>query len=62
MRVAFGLAAAQLGGIPDSQFDRLDVPGGGGSATHAMLAGSIDVVNAGPGNWKRLDATTVPRR
>lgn len=55
MRVAFGLAAARLGGIPDSQAEWLDVPGGA-SATDAVLAGSIDLVNAGPdvtkaGGW-----------
>ncbi len=47
--------AARLG-IPDGVAEWFDFPGGG-NATDAMLAGNIDVVNAGPGNllllWDR---------
>lgn len=47
--------AARLG-VPDARAAWLDFPGGG-NATDAMLAGDIDVVNAGPGNllllWDR---------
>jgi len=47
--------AARLG-IPDARVEWLDFPGGG-NATDAMLAGTVDVVNAGPGNllllWDR---------
>lgn len=43
-------------GIPDGVAEWFDFPGGG-NATDAMLAGNIDVVNAGPGNllllWDR---------
>ncbi len=47
--------AARLG-IPDATAEWFDFAGGG-NATDAMLAGNIDVVNAGPGNllllWDR---------
>ena len=47
--------AARLG-LPDARAEWTDFPGGG-NATDAMLAGNIDVVNAGPGNllllWDR---------
>ncbi len=44
--------AARLG-IPDARAEWFDFPGGG-NATDAMLAGNIDVVNAGPGNMLLL--------
>ena len=44
--------AARLG-IPDARAEWADFAGGG-NATDAMLAGSIDVVNAGPGNMLLL--------
>ena len=47
--------AARLG-LADARAEWIDFPGGG-NATDAMLAGNIDVVNAGPGNllllWDR---------
>lgn len=43
-------------GLPGARAEWIDFPGGG-NATDAMLAGTIDVVNAGPGNllllWDR---------
>jgi len=40
-------------GLPGAQAEWIDFPGGG-NATDAMLAGAVDVVNAGPGNMLLL--------
>lgn len=49
-------AQAERLGVPGARVEWIDFPGGG-NATDAMLAGSVDVVNAGPGNllllWDR---------
>ena len=46
-------AHAERLGLPGAQVEWIDFPGGG-NATDAMLAGAVDVVNAGPGNMLLL--------
>ncbi len=46
-------AHAERLGLPGAQVEWIDFPGGG-NATDAMLAGAVNVVNAGPGNMLLL--------